>query len=141
MPLRKEVYSLANVLELVEGSDSEFEGYESESDGKFSPYYSDLSSKSDKEYTVEDHRDDTPDKSDQRVANVADEESEWESDEDIPLSNMAKLTPIEKYQWCNTIYQPPDDVQFHGDIRLPYLPTNNGEVTSYGLFKMFAMQI
>ena len=37
MSLPKDQYSLANVLDVIDTSDSEFEGLESESDGEFSP--------------------------------------------------------------------------------------------------------
>jgi hypothetical protein len=40
MSLPKDQYSLANVLDVIDTSDSEFEGFESESDGEFSPYCS-----------------------------------------------------------------------------------------------------
>ena len=49
MSLPKYQYSLANVLDVIDTSDSEFEGFESESDGEFSPYCSNQSSESDSE--------------------------------------------------------------------------------------------
>ena len=50
---------------------------------------------------------------------------------------MGKLTPHTKYKWCNVDFQPPDNVEFCGDTRLPDLPTVNDEVPPYSLLKMF----
>ena len=50
---------------------------------------------------------------------------------------MAKLTPNIKYKWRNVAFQPPEKIEFCGDTKLPDLPTVNGEVTPYSLFKMF----
>ena len=55
----------------------------------------------------------------------------------MPLSLIARLTSLENYKWRNIKFQPPDDVEFRGNTKLPDLPTNSGEVTPYGLFKMF----
>ena len=115
------------MLELINDSNSEFEGFDVESDGEFSLYCSNQSSESDNEV------DDNSDVLDQRKQS-SDLENEWESDSDVPLSSMAKLTPHTKYNWRNVDFQPPD---ICGDARLPDLPTANDEVTPYSLFKMF----
>ena len=130
MPLPKDQFNLADVLELINDSDSEFEGFDVESDDEFSPYCSNQSSESDSEV------DDNSDVLDKRNQS-SDLENEWESDDDVPLSSMAKLTPPTKYKWRNVDFQPPDNIEFCGDTRLPDLLTVNDKVTPYSLFKMF----
>ncbi len=138
MPLRKSRYSLADVIDLVDGSDSEVEGFESESDGQFSLYCSDQSSESDNTgNTEDDDSNNVPDECDIGAHQTAHQDSEWDSDDELPLSLIARLTSPENFKWRNIKFQPPDDVEFHGNTKLPDLPTNKGEVTLYSLCKMF----
>jgi hypothetical protein len=79
-------------------------------DGEFSPYCSNQSSESGSEV---DDSSDLLDHSNQ----TSDQESEWESDDDVPLSSMAKLTPNTKYKWRNVAFQPPEEIEFCGDTK------------------------
>ena len=118
-------YSLTDVLDIlaVDGNESEVEGFSSSSEAEedFIPQDPDISSESD-----------------QDVDEVDSEGGGWESSDDAPLQNIAKLTSKENYKWRNRAFEQPNDIEFCGDTSLPELPrTKSGMVTPYSLFKMF----
>lgn len=128
--------SVENVLDLLDGNDSEYEGFESEheSDDEFIPY-SEVDIESDDQ-----DRDDAANPS----GDPDDISSDWDSDDDVPLANIAKnmakdkITSTDNYKWRNCTFVPPADTLFRGDTKLPELPTlADGEITPYSLFKMF----
>lgn len=103
-------YAVSNVLEILDECDSDFSGLTSDSC-------------SDEECTIprsHEGTDDEADKSDEAVS----DESEWDTQDEVPLRNFTSLTPSINYKWCNRTFTPPSDTEFCGNTKLPDLPTN-----------------
>ena len=126
-----------NVLDLLDGSDSELEGFGNETDDEFIPYEQDLSFESDDDPTEEETAPNT-DQVQQVCSGSSLGESDWDPEDDQPLSSITTLTPTADYKWSDDEFVPPDNIEFCGNTELPELPTDrDGEVTPYGILKMF----
>ena len=85
------------MLDLLDGSDSELEGFGNETDNEFIPYEQDLSFESDDDPTAEETVSNTGEV--QKVCPSSSlEESDWGPEDDQPLSSIATLTPTADYK-------------------------------------------
>ena len=136
MSQRIDRYTVDNVLDLLDGSDSEIEGFGNETDDEFILYEQDLSSESDDDPTEEET---VPNAGEVKVCSSSSfEESDWGPEDDQPLSSIAALTPTADYKWSDDELVPPNNIEFCGNTELPELPADrDGEVTPYGVLKTF----
>ena len=97
MSQRIDRYTVDNVLDLLDGSDSEIEGFGNETEDEFILYEQDLSSESDDDPTEEET---VPNAGEvQKVCSSSSlEESDWGPEDDQPLSSIAALTPTADYK-------------------------------------------